>query len=163
MCSINKPGDSSYLCPNIKCPPPPWKKSPLVIGKTEQRAAGAGREHRQGLRLAEVQLQKAAWKGPSGLCSWSRRPWEGHAGCRSPGFYSYWELKCAGALGETAFQVLGSSGPGRAGPEERGAPKPISSLAPICLPIIYHYGGEGEPQERAAGSEDSPRRTAQPR
>lgn len=47
---------------------------------------------------------------------------------------------CTGALGETAFQVLGSSCTQRVVPEDGGALKPVSGWARIYLSIVYHHG-----------------------
>lgn len=56
----------------LKCKPLPWKESLLVIGKAEQRAAGAGQEHRgEEVRGLPRQCQVPAGKGPPFLCCWS--------------------------------------------------------------------------------------------
>lgn len=89
MCSINKPQGLTYV-PRLKCQPLPWKGSLLVVGKTEQRAAGAGQEQRskvvRGLP-GHCQVPTAEGglaKGPLASAAGAVRPWASHFSCQTP-------------------------------------------------------------------------------
>ena len=171
MCSP-KQAPGTYV-PRLKCQSLPWKESLLVIGKTEQRAAGAGREHRGegGQRSSQAVPSPSCirqhFEGPLASAIGAVWPWASRLSSQSPGVYSYQEPMRTGALGGMAFRVLGSSCPGTAVSEDRGALMPVSSLAQIHnnsdlspdmgVSIITIMGG-GHQKESAVGSEDNPQR-----
>lgn len=55
---------------------------------------------------------------------------------------------CTGAPGEIAFQLLGSSCPRTAVPDDGGARKPVPGLVQIYLLVIHHHGAGREDQKK---------------
>lgn len=170
MCSPKQiPG--TYV-PRLKCQSPPWKESLLVIGKTEQRAAGAGREHRgEGPEVfpvsAKPQLHKAAFQRAPSLCYWSCVALGKSPQLSEPRRLQLSRANAHRSPGRNGFLCSGSSCPGTAVSEDRGALVPVSSLAQIPnnsdlspdmdVSIIIIMGG-GHQKESVVGSEDDPQR-----
>ena len=90
MCPL-KQAPATYLCSKVKEPATALEGDSLVIDKTEQRAAGAGQEHRgKGVRGFPRQCQvPAAYdslvKGPKPLLLEMCAPGQVTSACRAPG------------------------------------------------------------------------------